>query len=238
MLLSFIFFQKLALIECNFSGNPICAHLCPSGALQIFLSGTAASFLSLFTTLCGVAYRTRPLLPPHIHCNLISALCNGRVATYAAAATSVRLAPAPDELPNLLPASSLSAQVQVIINDVARATLGRRRSDRVPVRQLLDQAGLRSLNEAAFVSSGMLAWSAINCESHPLHKDLVTRTLTSSTRASATGKLRPLSPREADIAIAVANAIRVWNAHPDIRAAMSMSAAKANVKRLARSVPV
>ena len=63
-------------------------------------------------------------------------------------------------------------------------------------------------------------------------------TLATSTRASARGKLRPLPPKQADVAIAVANAIRVWNAHPEIRAAVSMSTAKATAKRLARSVPV
>ena len=125
-----------------------------------------------------------------------------------------------------------------MINDIARAVLGRRRSDRVPVHQLLDQAGLRSLNESAFVSAAMLAWSAVNCESHPLHMTLSSRTLDTNTRASATGKLRPLPPKEADIAISVANAIRVWNTHSEIRAAASMSTAKATAKRLARSVPV
>lgn len=192
----------------------------------------------LLRRVCGVARRTRSLLPPHVHRDLISALCNGRVATYAAAATSVRLAPEQGVAPNLLPSSSLSAQVQVIINNVARATLGLRRSNCIPVRQLLDTAGLRSFNEAAFMSSAMLAWSAMNCKTHPLHTAVAARTLATTTRAASAGKLQPLPPREAAIAITVENAITVWNAHHEIRNAPCRATVKIWAKKLARALPI
>ena len=137
----------------------------------------------------------------------------------------------------MLPSSSLSAQVQVI-NNIARAILGVCRADRVPVRQLLDEAGLRSLNETAFMSSAVLAWLSMSCETHPLHHDFTTRILASQTRASAAGKLRPLPPREAVIAVAVANAINVWNAHHDLRSMLTVSAAKNWARKESRSLPI
>ena len=96
--------------------------------------------------------------------------------------------------PNTLLYSSLAAQVQVALNNIARVTLGVLKMDRIPVRQLLDGAGIRSLNEAVFVSSVGLAWSAMNSEAHPLHEIMTKQIVTSTTRAASAGKLTPLPP--------------------------------------------
>ena len=193
---------------------------------------------SSLAKVCGIARRTRTLLPPHIHRDLVRALCNGRVATYAAAASTVRLPALPGAEPQSTPQSSLVTQVQVVLNDIARVTLGVRRSDRISVRKLLDESGIRSLNESVFVSSAGLAWSAMNHSAHPLHTALTERIITSTTRAATAGKLTPLSPQEATVAVAVSNAIKVWNTYPDLREASSIETAKARAKKLARALPV
>ena len=140
--------------------------------------------------------------------------------------------------PNTQPNSSLSGQVQVALNNVARATLGVHRSDRIPVRKLLDKVGLRSLNESVFVSSAGLAWSAVNSAAHPLHADITKRMVSSSTRAATAGKLTPLPPCEAAVAVAVANAIKVWNTYPELREASTMATAKSRAKKLSRGLPI
>ena len=67
---------------------------------------------------------------------------------------------------------------------------------------------------------------------------LVLKDLVSSTSTSMNGKLQPLPQMEANIAITVSNAIKVWSTHLGIRAVTLMLAANVIAKMLAKSVPV
>ena len=187
----------------------------------------------------GLAIRTRPLLLPHIHRALVCSLVNGKVGSYAASALSVRLPPSRlDPNDQKSPASASGSAIQIVINDIARALLGKRRAEKISVRALLDKSGLRSFNETAFSSAALLAWHAMNSTTHPLHKALSMQQPDSRLRAASDGKLLSLSPKEAKVAIAANNAIKIWNAFPELRLAKSVHSAKTMVKSLSRELPI
>jgi hypothetical protein len=59
-------------------------------------------------------------------------------------------------------ASSNLAQIQVACNDVTRTVMGGRRSDHVHVKELLERAGLPSVNAMVVKSVGMEVWSSFH----------------------------------------------------------------------------
>ena len=183
--------------------------------------------------LVGTAIRTRPLLLPCVYLPMMQAIVNGSVSSYATALVPLRLPddPAP-------PTNSLSHQVQVLINDVARAMLGVRRADKLTVASVLDRAGITSLNRACFRSAALLAWGAKNCQSHPLHQLFNSLVPDSRTRAAAAGMVNPVAPRVAVVAIVTSNMAKAWNFSGDLRAAKSKFAARSVIRKLLRAVPV
>jgi hypothetical protein len=187
-------------------------HLSP----QPYLDRLLASLRSVL----GVARRLQPLLPPHVHGEVVRAIANGKVATYAAAATHVRLNGAAS-------VGSTEAKIQVTLNN-----------DAIRTRDLLDRSGLRSLNEAAASSSAALIWAASNMPSHPLHQEVVNRRCTGVTRAASNDLVVPLSPAERKVGIALSNGILMWNSYAALRAAKSVTAAKSCAKEIVRSIPV
>ena len=180
--------------------------------------------------LVGTAIRTRPHLPPDVHLTMMQALVNGTTGAHAAALVPLRLGdePSPEPL----------QQAQVLLNDAARASIGVRRADRLPVRDVLARAGFVSLNQACFRSAALLAWNAMKNSGHPLHSILAGRTLDSRTRAAAAGELLPVPPRTAAVSVTIANAVRAWNSLSDLRAAQTKGAAKTAIRKALGSVPI
>ena len=130
-------------------------------------------------------------------------------------------------------------ELQVLINDVARSLLGRRRSDRISTEELLKKSGLPSLNHFAVRSIAVEAWKAmsgINSPYDPLQGLLGEAGSGSSrTRAAAAGHLPPPLQKAAQTFIWEAH--KIWNNHRALREAKSLVAAKKVAKDMTALIP-
>ena len=133
------------------------------------------------------------------------------------------------------PQSVSSTRLQTILNDVARVLLGKRRTDHITVRDLMDKSSLKSLNHIVIEQSGLLAWK-MSRPGHPLHRQYQEATMDARTRSAGNNILRvpPLSGGN----LAIYNAFTVWNASTNLRSATSEEMAKRAIKKFARSAPV
>ena len=201
-------------------------RLSPAPALA-HLKGTVAR-------LVGTAIRTRPLLLPCVYLPMMQALINGAVGSYAAATVHIRT----DAKEACYTTGSLAAQVQVLLNDAARAMIGVRRADRLNVAATLDGAGVTGLNRAAFRSAALLAWSAVNEVQHPLANIVAGLAPDARTRAAAAHSLLPVPPRVSAISVVVANMVKAWNFSVELRQAKTKLQAKNIIKKVMRQIPM
>ena len=167
-------------------------------------------------------------LPPHVLKIFAGAVVLGKIRTYLHLALKVRLQ---DQDPR----TGWGKKLQVVLNDVARVLVKKRRTDHVRVEDLLKKSGLQSINAMVCSSSAMLAWRAAD-PGHPLHGLLATLKPRTSTRSKEAGLLQVPPPDTNNLALW--NIATVWNAMPDLRAAKSEGAAKRVVKKFVRSIPI
>ena len=178
----------------------------------------------------GVVRRTSALLPPSLHKKLAMSLTLGRLSTYVHLVWNVRL-----DSSTITTASA--AALQVVINNIARAVGRRQKVDRIPVAQLLDHAGLESLNRLVAKGAALLAWSAAQ-PNHPFHGLFLSLQMDSRTRSGTSNMMAAPSPLVAKVAIPITNMRAVWNAWPDLRNAKTKSEAKRVIKRNIRGIPI
>ncbi len=145
------------------------------------------------------------------------------------------------------PTNVLMQQIQVGINNVARATLKTKKTDRTHVEDLLSEAGLPSLNRLVIYTIAMECWRALslrdglNCPLNPLGTLLSPPTSTSSTirttrtRAVTSGCLLP--PAKQQVQSFTWWAYTCWNSSPPLRSAQTVSAAKKAAIELAAAAP-
>ena len=112
------------------------------------------------------------------------AIFNGKAAYAAEHSHAVRLEDT-DPLP------MITAQQQIVHNDMARVILRKRRRDRVDRAELAARSGIVPVNEIVFKRTAMLAWQAMRDPAHPAAAEFRSRTLTRDTRAASDAKLRP-----------------------------------------------
>ena len=190
----------------------------------------ATRLLTMMQRTLGVVRRTAALLPPDLHKRLAGSLTLGRLSTYVHLTWHVRLN-------SSSPTTTSAASLQVVINDIARAVGRTRRADRIPVAQLLDQAGLQSLNQLVAKGAALLVWSAAQPQ-HPLHELFLSLQMDSRTRSGVANMLAAPSPMVTKVAIPVANMRAIWNAWSDLRDARTKREAKRVIKRNIRDVPI
>ncbi len=65
------------------------------------------------------------------------------------------------------PTSTLMAQLQVGVNNVARATVGSSKGDKLKVEDLLNEAGFPSINRLVIYTIAMECWRALNLRDVP-----------------------------------------------------------------------
>ena len=126
-------------------------------------------------------------------------------------------------------------KLQVVLNDVARVLVRKKRTDHVRVQDLMKKSGLQSVNTMLCSSSAMLAWRSAK-PGHPLHDLFASLKPRGSTRSMAAGLLQVPPPDTKNLALW--NMATVWNAIPDLRAAKSEGAAKKIVKKFVRALPI
>jgi len=108
--------------------------------------------------------------------------------------------------------------------------LGVRRNDHIKKADLLDRAGIPSLNEIVFRQSAISAWRAVNSSQSPLQSIL--KPLDDRTRGGTNGHKKPVSHR----CVAASNMTTVWNKFEELRRATSLHEAQKVAKKLAMSV--
>ena len=125
-------------------------------------------------------------LPPHVLKMFAKATVLGKLRTYIHLSLKCRLS-AKD------PVTEWGRKLQVLVNDVARILVRRRRSDHVKVGDLLKKAGLESVNAMVCYNSAMLAWRASKPQS-PLYSTFQEMLSRGSTRSKAAGELQVPAP--------------------------------------------
>ena len=156
----------------------------------------------------GVLYRKHVVgrlsahLPPHVLKMFTRATVLGKMRTYLHLALKARLSEND-------PLTCWGKKLQVIVNDVSRVVVRKRRSDHVRVEDLLKKAGLESVNSMVCSNSAMLAWKASKPES-PLHDLFLDMLPHGCTRSRAAGKIEVPAPNTKNIALW--NMAVTWNA--------------------------
>ncbi len=199
------------------------------------------SLISSAKAMAAVARRLRLHLPLNFLKSVMGSLMRGKIG-YACAVF-------PPRLKSSDPTPTLMAQLQVGLNNVARAILGSK-CEKIRVEDLVEEAGLFSLNRVLIYSIAMECWRALSLTDvphgplNPLGKILSPTQISSPsssprpaprTRAAATGCLPP--PAKHQVPSFIWSAYSCWNASPALRAASNMSAAKRAAIELANLAP-
>jgi hypothetical protein len=170
---------------------------------------------------------------------LATGLVNEKLCHALAAYASPRL---PTLFGEATPPSTLFQQIQVAYNRVARSITGVRIRDRVTITDLLERAGLPSLNEMVINAVATETW---NCK-HSSDggngaKNFVgaiifdTGEAAKTTRATSAGMATiPLRGRDTF----VSNGARTWNASESLQAATTKTAARLDAKNLSARAPL
>ena len=181
----------------------------------------------------GVLYRKHVVgrlsahLPPHVLKMFTKATVMGKIRTYLHLALKVRLLESD-------PHTMWGTKLQVILNDVARVVVKKRRSDHVRVQDLMKKAGLDTVNSIVCSNSAMMAWKASKPKS-PLHGLFQSMLPNGCTRSRAAGKIEVPAPNTKNLALW--NMAMTWNAIPDLRLAKSEGRAKKIVRKFVKSLP-
>ena len=140
------------------------------------------------------------------------------------------------------PSPTLMAQLQVCVNNVARATIRCNKCDKLRVEDLLNEAGFPSINRLVIYTIAMECWRALNLRDvtngplNPLGNILFPPSVCSGrTRAAKSGCIPP--PTKHQIDSFCWWAYTCWNSSPALRAAATVSAAKRAANELAASAP-
>lgn len=130
-----------------------------------------------------------------------------------------------------------AAQVQ--INDIARAVVGARRADRVPVHALLESSKLPSLNRTVVKALMVDTWKLHNSRDipdgphRPLQKHVKRCT---HGRSAASNLVRLPAPNQSPSLLY--NGGVLWNRHEDLRVAPTLPSAKSVAKKLSATYPL
>ena len=160
-----------------------------------------------------------------------SALIAGKIGYGAAVAYPIRRS-------NDDPVDGQMRELQVVINDIARATLGTRRSARIKTEDLLLKSGLPSLNRLAAKAIAMETWKALTSGSENLLSRLLGEPGSSArqTRSALAMHLPPPLPEPARTL--VWEGYRTWNNWQPLREAKSASMARRAASNFARTLPL
>ena len=147
----------------------------------------------------------------------------GKIRSYLHLSQKVRLS-------DKDPLTGWGKKLIVIVNDVARIVVRKRRSDHVRIEDLLNKAGLEAINAMVCSNSAMLAWRA-NKPDSPLHDVFKSMIPKGCTRSKAAGKVEVPEPNTKNLA-------GTWNAIPDLRVVKSEGRAKKIVRKFVKSLPI
>ena len=155
----------------------------------------------------------------------------------------------PPRLKNSDPTNTLMSQLQVGINNVARATIGSKKSDRLKIEDLLSITGFPSLNRMTIYTIAMECWRALTLRDvpggplnplgtllSPPPDDNCDIVRSSCTRAATSGCIPP--PAKHLVESFTWYGYTCWNSSSALRSATSISAAKRAAHELAAASPL
>ncbi len=204
------------------------------------------SLISSAKTMAAMARRLSLHLPRDLLKSVMGSLVRGKIG-YACAVF-------PPRLKESDPLSSLMAQLQVNMNNVARSMIGCKKSDRLRIQDLLHEAGLSSLNRMVVYTVAMECWRALSLRDvpdgplnplgsllSPPSSNLNSNSNSNSnqfarTRAALSGCIPP--PTKYQVDSFTWWAYTCWNSSPALRRATNVSAAKKAANELAASAPL
>ncbi len=193
------------------------------------------SLISSAKSLAAIARRLSLHLPKHLVKSVVGSLLHGKIG-YACAVLPPRFY-ASD------PSSTLMSQLQVSVNNVARAIIKSSKGEKLKVKDLLEEAGLPSINRLVIYTIAMECWRALNLRDvpngllNPLGNILSPPTLCSGrTRAATSGCIPP--PTKFQVDSFCWWAYTCWNMSSSLRSATTVYAAKKAANELAASAPL
>ena len=204
-------------------------HLSPNPHLADLVTSAKA--------MTAMARRLSLHLPAHYLKTVMGALIRGKIG-YGCLVFPPRFS---DDAPT----PTLLSQLQVNINNVARATIGAKKSEKIRVEDLLAEAGFPSLNKLVVYTIAMECWRALNLRDVPsgplnplgaLLKNNEATVTNTRTRAVKTGCLPPPAKHQVDSFTWWG--YTCWNSYLPLRTAMTVSAAKKAANEFVKSVPL
>ena len=170
----------------------------------------------------GLVRRLRAALPQGPLNDAARALVFGRAQGNAWVTLTARLETGKG------PTSQGARQIQIALNDLARAVLGVRKDKKVTIQRLLTRTGFPTVNELVVEQSAMAAWKAQHHVSSPLLP--LMRSQDGRTRAGTSSLHQPTSMRST----AANNMAAAWGASAELREAATQGRARAAAKKLAK----
>ena len=193
-----------------------------------------ASTLRSARSLAGASRRLSMHLRVPVLQQVVRALLVGKVG-YACVVLKPRLLETD-------PVQKDLAAIQTAVNDCARAIIGSRRSDKLPIPALLEKAGVPSVNHLIIEQLAVETWKGMNYESNgvrlPIGQILCPPRIPPSrqTRASSSNCIPPPTKFKSDTFAWFA--YRLWNTSPTLRLAPTLTAARKAAKELAAAAPI
>ena len=134
----------------------------------------------------------------------------------------------------------LVSEVQKAQNRLLRVLERKRLSDKVPIREMLDNQNMLSVNQLAAQIKLAEVWKARNGENYPVKMEF--RTVNengTSTRGATNGKAVETGKTQKSRATFIGDATRLWNKAPkSILRAETMMKAKREIKKYCKTLPV
>ncbi len=242
--------QKTQVLWCPSKGRPLkvgSSIVMPTNKLEVLgvtfdkLLSVDPHLLSLTSsakTIAAMASRLSLHLPQNTLKTVISALIRGKIG-YACLMLTPRFSDSD-------PTSSNMAHLQVCINKVARTIIRAKKSDKIRVETLLEEAGLPSLNRLVIYTIAMECWRALSLRDVPdgplnplgslLYPPNSIGDKSTRTRAATNGCIPP--PAKYQVSSFTWWGYTCWNSSPQLRAARTVSAAKRAAEELAATAPI
>ena len=182
--------------------------------------------------IAGIVGRMSTVLPRTHLATVAKSLVTGKLGYGAAAAGCPRLESGVSD--------GSHTAIQTAVNDVARAVLRVRRSDRVPVKSLLSKSGLPSFNSIVVKAVALEAWRAISQHSpNPTSLGKLTFQANHSERLTRASEAQKVKPKcRFRLETFTSHAVNVWNSASSLRGAPTVHAARQVARQLAGNCPL
>ena len=138
------------------------------------------------------------------------------------------------------PKTKQGADVQKIQNRLLKVLENKRVTDKIPVKTMLENQKMMSVNQTAAQIKLLEMWKAKNTEDYPLKIEFQTTAREgTTTQGDSSGKAIEVGKTNAAKKSFIGDATRTWNRAPDeIKLAKTISSAKQRIKVYCKTLPI